>query len=783
MRAQIPRPGVATPPPPAAVASPAVRLPQTVRPGAPPPGEAFIEAISKQVQGGVYNLRGKARIETREALITADEIDYDEESGDAQARGNVYFRHFLENEELWADRVDYNLGEQTGKFFHVQGRAPGKIDPRPGLLHTSNPFTFQGEWAERVGMRYFLYNGQVTNCKVPRPNWFLKGPKFDIIPGDRAIAYKAWFKFRRVPIFYAPAFYKALNKEPRKSGFLTPNIGNSSRRGKMIAASYYWAINRSYDALYRVQLFTQRGFKHVVDFRGKPNHKSDFDVYFEGVNDRGLKLDNGERRKEGGFLMTANMQAGLGRGFYAKGQFNYLSSFQFRQAFTETFNEAIFSEVQSIGYITKHWSSFGLNLVANRKENFQNRFIPGREDEETGEFIWPRYEDDVISIRRLPMVEFHSRDREISSKVLPVWVSFESSAAGVRRNQNLFQSRAFVERFDAEPRIMTAFRWKDFHILPSYSIRETYVGSSFDSANFAVRGENVVRSTRELGVELVAPSLARIFNAPAKLGSKLKHVIEPRANFRWVSGVNDFSRLIRFDETELLSNTKEAEVSLTNRIFLKRKDGVVYEALSWRVAHRRYFDPTFGGALTDGTRNVLLSSTQLTGYTFLLGPRSYSPVISVLRASPVPSAGVEWRTDYDPALRKFLNSSVTADARVSNYLFSIGHAYVTNTGTCEFTQVRPKCLSPAYNQFRGLVGIGNDQKRGWNAAFSAYYDFDKAVMQYATTQVTYNLDCCGFSVQYRRFSFGIRNENQFRAAFVIANIGSFGTLKRQERIF
>ncbi|MDX1981362.1 MAG: LPS assembly protein LptD [Bryobacteraceae bacterium] len=779
----MPRPGVV--PPPAVAAPKPLPLPGVagVRPGAPPADEAFIEAIDKQVRNGVYNLRGLARIETREALITADEIDYDEETGDAQARGNVYFKHFLENEELWADRVDYNLGEETGKFFNVQGRAQGKIEPRPGLLYTSNPFTFQGEWAERVGQRYYLYKGQVTNCRVPRPNWVLTGPKFDIIPGDRAIAYKSWFKFRKVPIFYAPVFFKALSKQPRKSGFLTPNIGNSSRRGKMIAASYYWAINRSYDALYRAQLFTQRGFKHTVDFRGKPNHRSDFDIYFEGVNDRGLKLDNGERRKEGGFLLTANVQADLGRGFYAKGQFNYLSSFQFRQAFTETFNEAIFSEVQSIGWITKHWSSFGLNFVMSRKENFQNRFIPGRLDEETEEYIFPRYEDDIISIRRLPLVEFHSRDREISRKVLPVWVSFESSAGTVRRNQNLFQSRAFVERFDAEPRIMTALRWKDFHILPSYSIRETYVGSSFDSTSFAVRGENVLRSTRELGVDIIAPSLAKIYNAPSRLGTKLKHVIEPRASFRWVSGVNDFSRLIRFDETELLSNTKEAEVSLSNRFFLKRKDGLVYEALSWRLIHRRYFDPDFGGAVVDGTRNVLLSSTQLTGYTFLLGPRSYSPIISVLRASPIPSAGVEWRTDYDPVFKRFINSSITADARVSNYLLSFGHAYVANTGSCEFTQVRPKCLSPAYNQFRGLFGIGNDQKRGWNAAFSAYYDFDKAIMQYATTQVTYNLDCCGFSLQYRRFSFGIRNENQFRAAFVIANIGSFGTLKRQEQIF
>ena len=56
-------------------------------------------------------------------------------------------------------------------------------------------------------------------------------------------------------------------------------------------------------------------------------------------------------------------------------------------------------------------------------------------------------------------------------------------------------------------------------------------------------------------------------------------------------------------------------------------------------------------------------------------------------------------------------------------------------------------------------------------------------MQFATTQVTYNTDCCGWSVQYRRFSFGMRHENQFRVAFAIANIGSFGTLKKQERLF
>jgi LPS-assembly protein len=79
--------------------------------------------------------------------------------------------------------------------------------------------------------------------------------------------------------------------------------------------------------------------------------------------------------------------------------------------------------------------------------------------------------------------------------------------------------------------------------------------------------------------------------------------------------------------------------------------------------------------------------------------------------------------------------------------------------------------------------VGNDNRRGWNAAFDAIYDFRTSVMQYATTQVTYNTDCCGFSVQYRRLAIGTRNENQFRIAFSVANIGSFGTLRRQDRLF
>ncbi len=102
----------------------------------------------------------------------------------------------------------------------------------------------------------------ITGCRLPHPWWTLRGPKFDIIPEQRALAYNSWFHVRNFPLFYTPFFYKSLEKEPRKSGFLTPNIGHSSLRGYISGVGYYWAINRSYDADVPVSGLDARGYAH-----------------------------------------------------------------------------------------------------------------------------------------------------------------------------------------------------------------------------------------------------------------------------------------------------------------------------------------------------------------------------------------------------------------------------------------------------------------------------------------------------------------------------------------
>ncbi len=51
-------------------------------------------------------------------------------------------------------------------------------------------------------------------------------------------------------------------------------------------------------------------------------------------------------------------------------------------------------------------------------------------------------------------------------------------------------------------------------------------------------------------------------------------------------------------------------------------------------------------------------------------------------------------------------------------------------------------------------------------------------------QAAYNGNCCGISFEFRRLALGpVRSENQFRVGFLLANVGTFGTLRRQEKLF
>jgi LPS-assembly protein len=798
---QIPPGSVLIPPPTSApVVQPNKRI-YRPRPNAPPAGDWDTYAVIQTTDGKMRHLRGHAEMENVSMLFRADEIDYNEDTGDVQARGNIYFEQFERSEKIWADHLEYNTKTETGKFYDVRGTTAPRIDTRPGMLTSTNPYYFQGKWAERVDGHYILYDGFLTNCRIPNPWWRLKGPRFNVVPQESARAYRSVFLLRKFPLFYTPFFYKSLEKRPRRTGLLMPNIGHSSTRGFMVGVGAFVALNRSYDATYHVQDYTARGYAHHLELRGKPTDKADFDAILFGVQDRGLQQPDGlPPIKQGGYTFSVAGKADLGDGWTARGFINDLSSFTFRQAFSDSFNEAVFSEVSAVAFLNKDWSTYTFDTVVERKQDFTTLEIT-ETNPATGK--QGTYDNSVI-VKKLPELDLSSRDHQVED--LPVWYSFDSSAGLMSRSQPDFycagvepgQQGTFTtcpngeapallgrygtnlldSRMNFAPQITSVLHLGDFHLVPSFTVDETFYGETqgpYEDGFQRVLPQDFVRSAREFKLDLVAPSFARVFNRKSWLGDKLKHVIEPRATYEYVTGIGqDFNRIVRFDETDLLSNTNQVTLSLTNRLYAKRGDDVV-EVLSWQVSQARYFDPTFGGVILPGTeqRNVLLSQLELTPFAFLDGPRTYSPIVSALRASPKWNIAFEWRTDYDPARHGIVASTASADWRKGAFFVSVGQTEVHSDIT----------LLPSENQTRASFGIGNSTRRGWNAAFVAVYDNKVGVLDFAIIQATYNTDCCGFSVQFVRYDFGTRDETQYRFAFAVANLGSFGTLKRQERLF
>ena len=767
-----PAPSVPVPPPaPPAIpnaANPDQRV-KALRAGSPGPGEYRFESKTQESDGDIRHLRGNVHIESVDKKMDADAVDYNDDTGDVEAWGNVRYENFLDGTKLNCDHAKYNVNTETGIFYDVRGTSETKIVARPGLLTTSNPFYFEGKWGERKDGKYIIHDGYVTDCKVPKPWWRLTAAKFDILPNDRAITYRALFRVKTIPIFYFPAYYKSLKVLPRQSGFLTPNIGHSTVYGEIFGLAYYWAISRSYDALYRIEYFTLRGPASNLEFRGKVRPGTDFSFQLYAVQDRGVNIGNASNgicpagtslageaciQKQGGEEFSFDGHSELGDGWVARVHIDYLSSFLFREAFSQSFHDTIFSETHSVGFVSKHWSSYAFDVVADRDQEFEDA-TPG----------------DTIIIKKLPEADFLSRDRQILGGVVPLWFSFNSSAGFLDRSEPDFQTPTFVRRLDVYPEVTTAFHFAGFSLSASAAIRETDYSNSIVDNIISDRG--ILRNARELDVHLIPPAFERIFQSPKWLGGeKVKHVIEPRIDYKFVDGINDFNNIIRFDENDLMTDTDQVTLSVTNRLLVKDKNGNVNEVMSWELAQSRYFDPTFGGAVIPAQRNVIQSTEDLDGFDFLDGPRNYSPIVSVLRFQHV--VGFEWRVDYDPLLGRISNSSFNGNIRLSKYFFSLGHTEVREN---------PVVTAPN-NQINVLVAVGNQNRKGWNAAVNVFYDLDRDILDFATTEITYNTDCCGISVEYRRYNFGgVRDDTQYRLSFSIANIGSFGNMRKQERIY
>jgi len=150
--------------------------------------------------------------------------------------------------------------------------------------------------------------------------------------------------------------------------------------------------------------------------------------------------------------------------------------------------------------------------------------------------------------------------------------------------------------------------------------------------------------------------------------------------------------------------------------------------------------------------------------------------------------------DYDFQLGRINASTLLINYNLGPFTVGAGDAFLqipqtsTNTsippeGTCNSISVTQQ-VTCKFQQFRLALGYGGLNRKGLSAASSFGYDAEIGQLQFATAQATYNWDCCGMTLEYRRYSIAtVREENLFRFTFTLANIGSFGNLKKYERLY
>jgi len=244
-------------PPSGGVSVPGLRLSPGLRTHTYDPDQlpVFMEADSLTVEDqDVVRLEGHAQVRRRDTILKGDRIQYDQVEDELEALGNV--RLLREGNLLTGPRLKLNMSSGTGEvsdarfFFGLNGSSGSAQQIR---LLGQNRIR-----AERV--RY-------TGCSCDDPDWELRARRVDFdYNSGQALGYGGVLYFKDVPILAAPIMSFPISRD-RKSGFLAPTFGLTSKSGPEFSIPYYFNIAPNRDATLTPKVMLRRGLQLSGEFR------------------------------------------------------------------------------------------------------------------------------------------------------------------------------------------------------------------------------------------------------------------------------------------------------------------------------------------------------------------------------------------------------------------------------------------------------------------------------------------------------------------------------------
>nr|WP_233176223.1 LPS assembly protein LptD [Dyella sp. ASV24] len=202
----------------------------------------------------IYHLEGNVKVDRADQRIQSDVTDYNQDTTDFDARGNVRYQEA--GQLTSSDHIRGNQDASTAIADNVAYQM---------LTNRGNGVAVQGQMLDDQRSRYFV--ATYSTCDVGNHVWEIhaKDIRMDKETGE-GVAHNATMYLYNVPFFWLPTFSFPINDD-RKSGFLTPSIGSSSRSGFTVSAPYYLNLAPNYDATLDPRIYADRGVMLASEFR------------------------------------------------------------------------------------------------------------------------------------------------------------------------------------------------------------------------------------------------------------------------------------------------------------------------------------------------------------------------------------------------------------------------------------------------------------------------------------------------------------------------------------
>lgn len=676
---------------------------------------------------------GEVVIEYQDVKITADRARYEFPTDLATLEGNVVIDQGATR--LSGTRATFQVREKTGKLEN----ATADLAPTYHIV---------AESIEKVGpATYRIEKGIFTSCDLPSPEWSFFLSEATITLDDYARMKGVSFRAGPVPLLYTP-YLVWPTKEDRASGFLVPGIGFNSRRGAYLGLSHYWVTGRSTDLTTQLDLYSEGAVGLGEEFRWRPSAESEGIFQGYAIRDpeatvcvEALEEPGGEpcTRSDGSAGVFArrpltrwkvrldHASDDLPYGFRGVLTIREYSDEEFLRDFERAFALSSARQTLSRGFLTKNFGDNSLNLRVERSETF--------------------FGTKVVQ-ERIPSLEYSRRTSQIGKS--PLYLALESSLSYlyVHRGPNL--PHGTYGRFDVHPTL--SLPWKTvpwLSLTARGSARWTGYTDSIDSGQTRFTGDTVTREYGEAGVVLVGPSFSRIYEGKIGPYGRFKHVIEPRAEYQYVSEVGDPSRIPVYDEIDTALGRNQIRYAIVNRLLAKSADpkaGAAQELASLEISQTHAFEPP---------QSLFPSSSSLQPLVDKTGPLE-----AVLRVAPAQLFQFDARAAYDTGASQVTATSLTASA-----------AWKSNYVNATWFSSRPVGSTAESDQIRAAAGL--DLTKALRVDTQLNYDAFRNLLLEDRSLLTYKGSCYTifFEVRQLRLPPDIRRDYR-----LVINLKGIGTL-------